>query len=162
MFPLEQCLLFEGRAEEWVAPLVRDPAYLHAMIFMSQFYFDIIVPRKLDSNAADRRTMPHYLHYLKTIRILRERLATDDDGQTRLSNATAAAIMGLAAHAHLTDNARTSRHHMEGLYKIINLRGGISSFKDNIKLLVEIFRYVLSLSASWSSYATVTRETPWG
>ncbi|OCK74502.1 hypothetical protein K432DRAFT_469376 [Lepidopterella palustris CBS 459.81] len=33
LFPLEIYIIFERRAEAWIAPLAVDPAYLHAKIF---------------------------------------------------------------------------------------------------------------------------------
>jgi hypothetical protein len=32
---------------------------------------------------------------------------------------------------------------MEGLCKMVNLRGGVTTFRDNVKLLAEILRYEL-------------------
>jgi hypothetical protein len=128
-------MFFDRRAENWIAPLAVDPAYLHAMIFTSQFYFDALLTGK--SASISRQAMPHFL---KTLKLLRERM-TDDDDQAKLSDSTAAAIMGLVGHAQLTGDFRTARHHMEGLYKIVILRGGVTTFKKNAKLLVEILRY---------------------
>jgi hypothetical protein len=80
-------------------------------------------------------------HFLTTLKLLRERIANDDDDQAKLSDSTVAAIMGLVGHAHLTGDFKSARYHMEGLYKIVRLRGGVASFKKNAKLLVEILRY---------------------
>lgn len=132
---METCIFFERRAEEWIAPLAVDPAYLHAMIFTSQYYFDAIVAR--NSSPFNQRTLAHFL---KALGLLRERFAHCDD-QSKLSNSTAAAVMGLAGHAHWMGDYKSARHHMKGLCKIVNLRGGVTSFRDNTKLLVEILRY---------------------
>ena len=78
-------------------------------------------------------------HFVKTLKLLRERMA-DEDSQEKLSDATAAAIMALVGHAHLTGDLKSARYHMEGLYKIVRLRGGVNTFKQNAKLLVEILR----------------------
>lgn len=87
------------------------------MIFTSQYYFDAVVPRK--SFVFNQQTWPHFL---KALKLLRERLA-DNDNQDRLSNSTIAAVMGLAGYAHLTGDSRSARHHMEGMLKTISLRG---------------------------------------
>jgi hypothetical protein len=134
LFPLERCMFFDRRSENWIAPLAVDPAYLHAMIFTAQFYFDALKSGKAIS--VSRRSMPHFV---KTLKLLRERMANEDD-QERLSDSTAAAIMGLVGHAHLTGDLKSARYHMEGLYKIVCLRGGVTTFKQNAKLLVEILR----------------------
>ncbi|KAH8777930.1 hypothetical protein F5882DRAFT_502748 [Hyaloscypha sp. PMI_1271] len=117
LFPLERCMFFDRRAENWIAPLAVDPAYLHAMIFTAQFYFDAL--QSGGSAYISRRSMPHFL---TTLKLLRERIANDDD-QAKLSDSTVAAIMGLI-----------------GLYKIVCLREGVISFRKNAKLLVEILR----------------------
>jgi hypothetical protein len=149
LFPLEICILFERRAESWIAPLTVDPAYLHAMIFTSQYYFDAMLTRK--SSSVNHRTL---LHYLRTLNILQERFAHDDD-QARLSNTTVAAIMGIAGYAHITCDSKSAKHHMDGLSKIVNLRGGMISFKNHAKLLVEILRYdsLVVRGTSWREKA---------
>jgi hypothetical protein len=105
------------------------------MIFTSQYYFDAILPPK--SSPVNQRTL---LHFLKTLRLLRERFAHDDD-QTKLSNTTVAAVMAIAGHAHWTGDSTSAKHHMEGLYRMVSLRGGVATLRDNPKLLIEILRY---------------------
>ena len=134
LFPLEPCIFFERRAETWIAPLTLDPAYLHAMIFTSQYFFDAMLPRKF--SPLNQRSLPHFL---ATVKLLRERLARDDD-EARLSFTTAAAIMGLAGHALWMGSCESARHHMEGLSNVVSLRGGIATFEQNPKLLMEILR----------------------
>lgn len=137
LFPLESCIFFERRAQDWIAPLVVDPAYLHGMIFTSQYYFDTIASP--NSSCASERTL---VHFVETLRLLRERLE-NNASQERISNTTAAAVMGLAGHAYLTGNSRSSKQHMDGLRRIISLRGGVESFRNSAspKLLLEMIRY---------------------
>jgi len=104
------------------------------MIFTSQYYFDAILPRNFSS--VNQRSLPHFL---ETVKLLRERLAHDDD-EARLSYTTAVAVMGLAGYALWTGNSESARHHMEGLSRIVSLRGGVATFKENPKLLIEILR----------------------
>ena len=134
LFPLETCILFERRAEAWIAPLAVDPAYLHAMIFTSQYYFDAIATRRF--SIVSHQALPHFL---RTLKLLRERFAYGDN-QSRLSNTTAIIVLGLAGYAHCIGDSNAARHHMKGLCKIIHLRGGVSTFRDNPKLLIETFR----------------------
>ncbi|RYP61966.1 hypothetical protein DL770_009667 [Monosporascus sp. CRB-9-2] len=49
-------------------------------------------------------------------------------------------VLTLAAHAHFLGHSESATHHLQGLQKIIRLRGGITAFRDNAKLLVEILR----------------------
>ncbi|KAK3375797.1 hypothetical protein B0T24DRAFT_664915 [Lasiosphaeria ovina] len=135
LFPLESCIFFENRAETWIAPLAVDPAFLHVMAFTSQWYFDVIMPGK-PTDVVSRRTVPHYT---RAIEILRQRFAHDDD-PAQLSFTTVAAVMGLAGHAFVTGDIKSARNHMEGLYRIVRLRGGVSGFAGATKLVVEILR----------------------
>ena len=110
------------------------------MIFTSQYYFDAILPRNL--SPVKQRSLPHFL---ETVKLLRERLAHDDN-RAKLSYTTAAAIMGLVGHALWTGNSESARHHMEGLSRIVKLRGGVATFKENPKLLIEILRCDLGIA----------------
>jgi len=55
LFPLEICIFFDRRAESWIAPLAVDPAYLHAKIFTSLYYFDVVLSRR--PSLASQRTL---------------------------------------------------------------------------------------------------------
>ena len=134
LFPLETCIFFERRAEAWIAPLASDPVYLHATIFASQYYFDAMVPR--NSSPVNHRSLSHFL---ETVKLLRERLLHEND-EAKLSFTTAAAVMALAGQALWTGNSVSAQHHMEGLSRIVSLRGGVATFKENPKLLIEILR----------------------
>lgn len=139
LFPLETCFLFEKKRSTWLEPLAFDAAFLHAMIFTTQDYYDSILRSK--TYTASRKTLPHYL---KTVQILRERLLRENDHE-RLSTSTISAVLALAAHAHFVGDSESAKHHMEGLRRIISLRGGVTSFRENAKLLVEILRYAPAL-----------------
>ena len=103
------------------------------MIFTTLDYFDSIHHHQ--HHNLSQRTMSHYL---KTLQLLRERLSHEKD--QALTTPTVSAILALAAHAHFVGNFESAKHHLGGLRKIVNLRGGIATFKDNAKLLVEILR----------------------
>jgi hypothetical protein len=134
MFALEPCMHFDWRAEMWLLPLSMDPVFLHTMIFTSQYYFNsVLAGRKFHSS-----------HYLKALTALRERMEHDGD-QDKLSFNTMASVMGLAGQAYMMGDVKTARNHLEGLYRIVELRGGIEIFQGNPKLLVEILRYVVWL-----------------
>jgi hypothetical protein len=134
LFPLETCIFFERRAENWIAPLAIDPAYLHAKIFTSLYYFDMVLPRR--SSHVSQRT---WHHHHKALSLLRERLLYGND-DARLSNNTVSVVLSLAGYAFWTGDVRSARNHMEGMRKIASLRGGMSTFRDNEKLLAEILR----------------------
>ncbi|OIW23440.1 hypothetical protein CONLIGDRAFT_637397 [Coniochaeta ligniaria NRRL 30616] len=115
------------------------------MVFTSQYYFDAIQPGTLWPTS--QRALPHFV---KTLKLLRERLARDDD-QARLSDTTAAAVMGIAGHALLTRDVKSAKHHIEGLCKIVGLRGGVATFRDSSKLLLEILRCDMGMALQTGS-----------
>ena len=138
LFPLEPCIFFERRAEEWIGPLTTDPAYLHCLIFTAQYFFDAMASgRRGNDVPVNDRTMSHFV---KGLGMLKDRMV-DDNNDMRLSNSTAAAIMGLSAHAMVTDDLGFAKIHVDGLAKIVQMRGGFSTFYNGSeKLLVEILR----------------------
>lgn len=135
LFPLQTCMFFDKRDEVWIAPLVIDPIYLHAMIFTSQYFFDTMSPTK-------HSTINQFITPLvaKTLTLLRERLDQDDDN-VKISNTTVAVVVKLAIYAHSTGDSKSARQHVEGLCKMVKLRGGLTAFRENTKLLVLILRY---------------------
>jgi len=148
LFTLEPCMFFERRAETWIAPLTMDAAYLHVMIFTSRLYLH----GYRNSSLVDPLTLPHYV---KALKILRERFASNND-QASLSFTTAATVMALTGYAHITGDARSARNHLEGLHRIVSLRGGVGTFKESAKLLVEILRYCLSLLKEETRMLTIS------
>lgn len=121
----------------WILPLTYDSAFLHTMIFTSQHYFDVIAgenPSTITNKAL--------YHFLKALKLLRGRMSRDND-QAALSDTTTAAVMALAGHALSTSNLRSAVNHLEGLYKIVSLRGGVTTFRSKPKLLVDILRHAL-------------------
>ncbi|KAF6233984.1 hypothetical protein HO173_007814 [Letharia columbiana] len=139
LFPLDSCILFEKREEAWMEPLTFDPAFLNAMIFTTLDYFDSM--RHRNRYTMSQQTLPHYL---RTLRLLRERLLHEND--QALTTPTVSAILALAAHAHFVGDSESAKHHLGGLRKIVSLRGGVATFSDNAKLLVEILRCDIGIS----------------
>ncbi|KAI1452420.1 hypothetical protein F4805DRAFT_30156 [Annulohypoxylon moriforme] len=139
LFPLETCISFDkGDKKQWIEPLAFDAAYLHTMIFTTHDYFNLLLHR-----TPGGETSPHFF---KTIQILRERLVLEGNGRSKVSILTASVVLALAGHALLMNEYASARHHMEGLRKIIDLRGGISTFKGSSKLLIEILRCDLGMA----------------
>ena len=134
MFPLESCILFERREENWIEPLAYDAAYLHALIFSTHDYFNALIRGK--PCATGKSTLPHFL---RTLELLRERLSHSDDNE-RLSTTTASVVLTLAAHAHFVGDTEFAKHHLRGLHQILRLKGGMVAFRDNAKLLIEVLR----------------------
>ena len=100
------------------------------MVFATQGYFHWLSHGK----APDRTSA----HLVKALRLLRERISLDE--KEMLTDSTAAVVLVLTVHAYMAGESEPARHHMMGLRKIVDLRGGVASFKESPKLLLEILR----------------------
>ncbi|KAI0894868.1 hypothetical protein F4806DRAFT_497573 [Annulohypoxylon nitens] len=143
LFPLESCINFGPKTRAWMEALTVDAAYLHAMAFSAQGYFDLRCGRAPSNSAA--LTDPHVV---KTLRLLRERLSMADHGDMMdFLSKTASIVLCLAFHAHLTGDFHAARHHIVGLRRIVDLVGGFAALrKENAKVVVEVLRCDISLA----------------
>ena len=56
---------------------------------------------------------------------------------------TVSVVLALAIHAHTTGECETARHHMAGLRRLVDMRGGLAAFRGfHGKILIEMLRYV--------------------
>ena len=97
---------------------------------MCEVYFDIV--------RGDSSTYSGQVNVLKTIQLLRKKLSFEDV-EAQVSDATVFVILNLAVHAFLNGDDKTARHHMLGIRKIVDLRGGINQFPET-KMLLELLR----------------------
>lgn len=133
IFPLMAAIGFHADNIQSLYPLVQDAATLHITAWAVEGFIDRILRRH--DNIVNPAAM---LHFQKGLRILRERLLSNNDA-ARLSDSTISVVLKLANAAHFDGDYEASRQHMEGLRKIVDLRGGLDTFKGN-KLLSEMLR----------------------
>lgn len=150
---MESCIFFDRRAENWIAPLAIDPAFLHVNIFTSLYYYDAVLPRR---PFRESQRVRH--HYDKAISLLRERLVCDDNDK-RLSNTTISIVLSLAGQAFCAGDLKTAVNHIQGIQRIIHLRGGLSSITGNEKLITEILRCDLGIAVHTGSFPVLFRNT---
>lgn len=137
MYPLESCIEFhrKDRVDTFYFDLMTyDTTYLHAVAFSCQAFFNKASPRETAEMA--QRSIVHHSAALKQ---LRERLSNEGE-QIKFSDSTVLVILYLAMHAHFTDDYDTAKHHLQGLRKIVDLRGGLRGFSYNTKLTMEILK----------------------
>jgi hypothetical protein len=134
IFPLLTELGFHGAGNDWLYPVGRDVAALHINAFAIQSFIDrVLCGREVDVGAT--------VHYQKGLKLLQQRLGGEDE-EAKICDDTMGAILKLATAALFEGDGDVARGHMRGLRKMIDLRGGLGAFRDNPKLLVEIWRYV--------------------
>ncbi|CAI6041439.1 unnamed protein product [Clonostachys chloroleuca] len=84
------------------------------------------------------------LHFQKGIRLLRYRLMGDDE-KAKVTDSTIAAVTKLASAAHFSGDFTASKQHVEGIRRMVDLRGGLKSLKHS-HLCVEIMRCDLGIA----------------
>ena len=126
MYPVEICVVFDPENTTWYGYLLSDAVYLHSMVFSTQTYFDIQSGRNPGILA--------WVHLSKTIKLLQERLAANKEHEST-SDSTILAVMTLAMAAAVTGEQEAAIHHMEGLYKVVDCRGGLEAFAGNNSMI---------------------------
>ncbi|KAI1748949.1 hypothetical protein F4782DRAFT_337840 [Xylaria castorea] len=139
MFPLMIVVGFQPEKDNWLDLLRDDPAGLHITAFAMEELVTKIIRRQIHSvNTAAMQ------HFQMGVKILRERLLGDDTG-IKISDSTMGVILKLAGAAHLNGDYQSSKHHIDGLRKIVELRGGLDVFKGT-QLRQEILRCDLMIT----------------
>jgi len=81
---------------------------------------------------------PRVLHHLtNAYRCIQRNLQT----QTIPSDETVASIMSIAIHEDLKGHPERSKIHMDALWQIVQIRGGISKLRNNRALCTKVCRY---------------------
>jgi hypothetical protein len=138
MFPLGAFIGFDMKDMAWFEYLTLDAAYLHVTVFGAEAFID-----KLLGQSNHTPNPEATQHFVKGVQLLRERLFVGDE-EAKVSNSTLSVVLILAMSAHNTGEYETGKQHMEGLCKMVNLRGGLSAFRGS-KLLMLMLRYVVAL-----------------
>ncbi|KAI0465556.1 hypothetical protein F4859DRAFT_507957 [Xylaria cf. heliscus] len=139
MFPLMVVVGFQPEKANWLNLLRDDPAGLHITAFALEELISKVICRQTHSvNVAAMQ------HFQKGLKLLRERLLGDDT-EIKISDSTMGVVLKLAGSAHFNGDYRSSKHHMDGLRRIVDLRGGLDVFKGT-QLRQEMLRCDLGIS----------------
>lgn len=136
VFPLKAAIGFRADPKESFYPIGVDAAALHITAFAVEGFIARVLRRQ--ENSINPAAM---LHFQKGLRLLRQRLLGEDD-ETKFSDSTISVVLKLASTAHFDGDYHASTRHMEGLRKMVDLRGGLDVFKGN-RLLAEMWRYMM-------------------
>ncbi|KPM42814.1 hypothetical protein AK830_g3727 [Neonectria ditissima] len=144
MFPLLGAIGFQADNQSWLYLVMLDAAALHITAFAIEEFMDRVLRRQ--SNVANPAAM---LHFNKGLTLLRERLLGGND-EAKVSDSTIGVVVKLASAAHFNGDYEAAKRHMEGLRKMVELRGGIEALQGK-QLFVEILRCDLGIALLNSS-----------
>ena len=133
VFPLHVAIGLQADSKEWLNLIGTDPAALHLTAFAVEGFADCIL------RGQESISPTAMMHYEKGTRLLRQRLLSEDDDGDKICDATIACVLKLASATHFNGDYHQSRHHMAGLSRMVDLRGGLKVFQGTY-LLVEMAR----------------------
>ncbi|KAI9690623.1 MAG: hypothetical protein M1820_009980 [Bogoriella megaspora] len=114
---------------EFYAPLIwTDPVLFHVTLQLSAFRLERLYPRRGSSQS-------HRLH-TESLRLLRERF--EGSPGTSACDQTISAVAGLAAIEHEKGNMRIVQMHMNGLHRMLVVRGGINAIRRSNAMVANI------------------------
>lgn len=116
VFPLLVAIGYQADTSDTLYPMATDSAALHITAYAVEGFMEKVLR---DGKAPKASAM---LHFQKGVRLLRERLLNDDE-EIKLSDSTISVVLKLASIAHFDRDHKASRIHMDGLRKMVNLRG---------------------------------------
>lgn len=138
MYPLADCIDFHKNDKVdslWFDLLTYDAAYMHCVVFLCQAYSSLILSGPQNVSSACQEMV----HYSKALQLLRERLSGQSK-EIETWDSTILVILYLTTHAHLVGDITAARHHLQGLRKLTEFKGGIYAFRYNPKLILELVK----------------------
>lgn len=131
MYPIELCLTFSPQNSVWIEYLAVDTLYCHSVLWMTQAYFDWrrgLQPSQIQAQ-----------HAHETLVLLQQRLR---DGRLALSNASICVVVTLVMISALLGDVVTAKKHFLGLFKMVELRGGVKAFGEESQIQLKVCRCV--------------------
>ncbi|KAH7141032.1 hypothetical protein EDB81DRAFT_69629 [Dactylonectria macrodidyma] len=154
MVPSQFGLASHQTESSFLEPILNDAACLHFTLFTTRVYIDSIRGKTQISKTA-------LSHLVTSLAILRKRLACDDAAQV-ISDSTILVVVGLTIAATALGDLETAVQHLQGLHKMVMLRGGISSLRWNKTLQTKIFRADIGVAVNKGCKPMFfTNEVPW-
>lgn len=133
IYPIELCLMFDLKKSIWIEYLAVDALYCHSVLWATQAYFEWL--------RGGGYSYVQMQHAHKTLVLLQQRLT---DSQLATSNVTICVVVGLVMATALVGDLESAGKHMKGLYKMVELRGGVRAFSDNGQMQVKMCRCMLN------------------
>lgn len=134
MYPIETVI--QPPKDPWLDYLAYDSAYLQCVLFASQAFLDW---------GRERRIGELSFHHLNAaMQSLRQTLAKDD---LTASDSTIAVVVTLSMMAGVLHDCSAASKHLEALFHLLQMRGGIRAVQHNPQLQIKVFRYAFA----WAS-----------
>lgn len=128
MYPIARCSFSDAADAYWFHWTQVDLAYLHSVLFTTSFFYDTLAGQKSESTK---------YHSYRTIQELNKQLA---DPETALSDSTTTVIMVMALISACFGDLDSAQIHVAGLKRIVDLRGGMMSYKSRPLLQAKLYR----------------------
>jgi hypothetical protein len=129
MYPAEICVDYDMSSAYWIKFLAKDRLCIYTALFTAQAFFDF---------SRHGTITPASYNFLSTaIALLRELLVQNGPGST--SESTITTVLSLAVMSDIQGDDESAKRHMEGLYKMTKLRGGVDKL-ENAQLQIKCYR----------------------
>lgn len=146
IYPYEICLDVNPVERGWFPYMISDVCCLHSMMFSVRAFTEGTVHNQLSRLAC--------LHYAKTLQLLQARL-NELDQNFATSDSTIMVVFLLASAAEIMEDFAVVATHIEGLEKIVSLRGGVRALNTHNNIQVKVCRLV----SAFCSYLLVSSCT---
>lgn len=130
MYPNELRVDFDLTHSQWFHWLLENATYLQSALLHVWAVHDMALQRPFG-----RQT---YHHLRKTIGLLNEHLSRG--GAATVNDAIVAVVMTLTMVADMLGDQTAVRAHLDGLRRMVRLRGGLDDFRGNTKLHIKLGR----------------------
>ena len=137
MYPLIMSIGFNVDERQWLRQVANDVAALHITAFAIEAFIDKVL--RQDKATTNPAAM---LHMKKGLELLGKRLIHQDESAS-ISNMTIGTILKLAGASHFHGYHDETKHHLEGIQRIVGLRGGLQVFNGSF-LQTEILRQAVN------------------
>lgn len=135
VYPYEVCLHVHPVERGWFPYMMSDICCIHSMMFSVRAFVDRVPHGGQISRLA-------VFHYAQTLQLLQARLNAFEQGQQDigLSDSTIIVVSTLAEAAVLTGDFAAAENHVDGLLKIVSLRGGLGSLNTHNNIQIKVCR----------------------
>ncbi|KAK1957515.1 hypothetical protein LY78DRAFT_663549 [Colletotrichum sublineola] len=136
LFPPQFCYKFDILKSIWVNIMLVDKAYFHSTLAVSASYVDFFERKSI--------TSPKTLHHIcQAYSLVNSKLS----GPQAISDSAIAAVVTLAIYQQIHQQYSTGLIHLKGLYRMIQLRGGITRLmEENRPLALKPLRLDVELA----------------